>query len=177
MINKKIEKALNEQVAMECFSSAQYLAMAAWLENKGFEGTGSFLYNQSDEERTHMLKLFHYILDAGGKGVSPGIKEPKSDFKNLHEVFENIYIQEQKVSQSINHLVNLSHEEKDHTTHNFLQWYVAEQLEEEALFRSILDKLKMIGDNGGALYVFDKDMKDLVGQKNILKSQSTGSKI
>ena len=176
MINKKIEKALNEQVAMECFSSAQYLAMASWIENKGFEGTASFLYTQSDEERTHMLKLFHYIIDAGGTAVSPGIKEPKLNFKNLHEVFENIYSQEQKVSQSINHLVNLAHEEKDHTTHNFLQWYVAEQLEEEALFRSILDKLKIIGDNGGALYVFDKDMKDVVGQKNILKSQSTGNK-
>jgi ferritin len=175
MLSKKVEIALNDQVALESFSSAQYLAMASWMEGLGFEGTATFLYKQSDEERMHMLKLFHYVNDAGGKAKVTGIKDPKSDFKSLQEVFKSIYEQEQKVSASINKLVNLTLEEKDHTTGNFLQWYVSEQLEEEAMFRTILDKLKIIGDNGGALYVFDKDMKDLAGKKTQLNSQITGA--
>lgn len=174
MLSNKIEKALNEQVALESASSAQYLSMASWIENSGFEGTAQFLYKQSDEERVHMLKLFHYINDAGGKAVAAGIAEPRSEFSSLQEVFKAIYEQEQKVSASINKLISLAIEEQDHTTNNFLQWYVSEQLEEEALFRSILDKLKIIGNDGGALYIFDKDMKNMAGQKAQLNSQITG---
>ena len=175
MLGKKVEDALNDQVALESFSSAQYLAMASWLENLGFEGTATYLYQQSDEERIHMLKLFHYINDAGGKAIASGIEKPIQEFESLQDVFSKIFAQEQKVTASIHHLLNLAYEEKDHTTHNFLQWYVSEQLEEEATFRSILDKLRIIGDNGGVLYMFDKDMRDLVTQKTPLSSQTTGA--
>ncbi len=174
MLNKRIEHALNEQVALECFSSAQYLAMASWVENKGFEGTATFLYKQSEEERVHMLKLFHFINDAGGNAVSPGIEIPASDFSNLRDIFERVFQQERKVTEAIHKLLDMAYEEKDHTTLNFLQWYVSEQLEEEAQFRSILDKLNIIGDNGGVLYMFDKDMRDLAQTGTVLESQKTG---
>jgi len=166
MLHKDIETALNKQIESEGFASAQYLAMASWAESKGFEGTAQFLYRQSDEERMHMLKLFHYVNDAGGYAVSPGVASPRIEFSSFPELFELILEQEKGVSEKINELVELAFDKKDHTTHNFLQWYVAEQLEEEALFRSILDKLKIIGDNGGALYMFDKDLQKEAG-KNI----------
>ncbi|MCB9246281.1 MAG: ferritin [Flavobacteriales bacterium] len=159
MLSKEMEAALNAQIEKEGFASAQYLAMASWAENRGFEGTAQFLYRQSDEERMHMLKLFHYVNDAGGAAISPGVAIPRKDFESFRELFEVILAQEQGVSERINALVSLATEQKDHTTHNFLQWYVAEQLEEESLFRSILDKLKIIGNDGGALYMLDKDLQ------------------
>jgi ferritin len=159
MLSTEMQAALNAQIETEGFASAQYLAMASWAESKGFEGTAQFLYRQADEERMHMLKLFHYVNDAGGFAVSPGVSKPKLEFESFQELFENILTQERSVSSKINNLVNLAFEQKDHTTNNFLQWYVAEQLEEEALFRSILDKLLIIGDNGGALYMLDKDLQ------------------
>lgn len=151
--------ALNAQIETEGFASAQYLAMGSWAESKGFNGTAQFLYRQADEERMHMLKLFHYINEAGGFAISPPVVAPRTEFESFQELFEMILKQEQGVSAKINSLVSLAFEQKDHTSHNFLQWYVSEQLEEEALFRSILDKLRIIGDNGGALYMFDKDLQ------------------
>jgi len=158
MLSKEINEALNAQIETEGFASAQYLAMGSWAESKGFEGTAQFLYRQADEERMHMLKLFHYVNEAGGYAISPGVATPRKEFSSFQELFELILEQEKSVSAKINSLVSLASDQKDHTTHNFLQWYVSEQLEEEALFRSILDKLRIIGDNGGALYMLDKDL-------------------
>lgn len=169
-----MEEALNSQVALEAASSSQYLAMASWMEAQGFEGTATFLYEQADEERLHMLKLFHYINDAGGSAISPETPAPKLSFDSFSDTFAQIMAQEQKVTNAINGLVSLCIDEKDHTTNNFLQWYVAEQLEEEATFRSILDKLKIIGDNAAALYMLDRDLKSMAGQSTPLDSASLG---
>lgn len=171
MLSKTIEKALNQQVALEAFSSNQYLAMASWMDRKGFEGTASFLYEQSDEERMHMLKLFHYVNDAGGFALTPALESPVLKFDSYKSTFSLILQQEQKVTNAIHGLVNKSLEEKDYTTHNFLQWYVSEQLEEEALFRTILDKLKIIGDNSAALYMLDRDLKSMAGEDVDLDSK------
>jgi ferritin len=171
MLSKTIEEALNEQVALEAFSSNQYLAMASWMDQQGFEGTATFLYEQSDEERMHMMKLFHYINDAGGFAITPALESPVLEFDNYKSTFELILQQEQKVSNAIHGLVNKSLEAKDYTTHNFLQWYVSEQLEEEAMFRTILDKLKIIGDNSAALYMLDRDLKSMAGEDAELDSQ------
>ena len=167
MLSFEIVKALNEQIEKEAFASSQYLAMASWMEERGYEGTASSLYAQSDEERMHMLKLFHYINEAGNTAISPGVEQPRHDFESYQQVFETIFAQEQSVSQSIHNLVNLCGEAKDHRTHHFLQWYVAEQMEEESQFRTILDKLKIIGKDGGAMYMLDKDLKAM-GQKGTL---------
>lgn len=158
MFSKKLEKALNEQIAKESSAGFYYLSMASWMEVNGFEGTAKFLYQQSDEERMHMLKLFHYVNEIGGHAIAPEVKKPETDFKSYHDIFQKIIAQEMEVTAAIHNLVNLANKENDHTTMNFLQWYIAEQREEEALFRSILDKLKILGKDGAGLYLLDRDL-------------------
>lgn len=175
MISKELEKALNEQIAMESYASFAYLSMASWMENEGFEGTAMFLYQQSDEERMHMLKLFHYVNEVGGYALAPSIKAPPVKFKSYADVFAAILEQENKVTDSIHKLVNLANKENDHTTFNFLQWYVAEQREEEAQFRSILDKLKILGKDGSGLYLLDRDMETLTGKIAAAKAANPGA--
>lgn len=165
-MNKKIEKALNEQVLMEASSSQFYLAMASWAENQGLNGTANFMYSHSDEERMHMLKLVKFINERGGTAVIPGLKNPPKEFKSLSNVFELLLEHEIEVTKSINNVVHICLQEKDYTTHNFMQWYVAEQLEEEALARTILDKLKLIGGDNGSLYMFDRDLENSTIQPN-----------
>ncbi len=158
MLSKKIEAALNEQVALEHESSQYYLAMASWSEVKGYRGVSMFLFRQSEEERLHMLKLFHYINDRGGHALVPHPPKPPKSFNNVNEVFEHILEHEQKVSLEINNLVDSCLKEKDYTTNNFLQWYVTEQIEEENQARFALDKLKLIGNDKGGMYQFDRDL-------------------
>ena len=161
MIGKDIEAALNKQISAEANSSHLYLAMASWAETRGYEGVSNFFYSQSDEERQHMLKLVKYVNERGGHAHIPEINEPSKMFDCLTHVFQNFLDHEVKVSALINDLVHLCHEKRDYTTQNFLQWYVAEQIEEEALARTILDKLKLIGDDKGGLYLFDRDVNQL----------------
>jgi ferritin len=165
MLSKKIEAALNIQIELEAASSNAYLAMASWAEFQGLTGVANFLYGHSDEERMHMVKLVKFVNERGGHGIVPQLKAPSSKYKNVSEVFETILKHEEKVSQSINELVDLCLKEKDYSTHNFLQWYVSEQIEEEALARTNVDKLKMMGGEKAALYFFDRDMASSVGKK------------
>lgn len=158
MLTKKIEQALNAQVEFEAASSQYYLAMASWAEVQGLNGVATFLYGHSDEERIHMIKLLKYINERGGHGVVPTLKAPPAAYKNVSEVFETVLKHETKVSAAINDLVDLCLKEKDYSTHNFLQWYVTEQIEEEALARNNVDKLKFMGGEKAALYLFDRDM-------------------
>jgi ferritin len=168
MLSDKVQKALNGQVASEAQSSQYYLAMASWAENNGYNGVAEFLYKHSDEERIHMLKLIRYVNERGGKALIPALKQPPVNFSSLTEVFESLLSHEVHVSQEINDIVETCLKEKDYTTHNFLQWYVAEQIEEEALARMIMDKLKLIGNDKGGLYLFDRDVS------NITVSSSAG---
>ena len=159
-MNKKIEKALNKQIGLEASSSHHYLAMASWAEANGYNGTAEFLYTQSEEERAHMLKLVRFVNERGGRAVIPSIKVGEISFKTLHEVFSQLLDHEVEVTNSINEVVFLCLEEKDYTTHAFMQWFVSEQLEEEALARTILDKLNLIEDDKGGLYLFDRDLEN-----------------
>lgn len=159
MISKKMEDALNTQIAMEGAASFLYLSMAAWCERKGMNGAAQFLYRQSEEERAHMLRIFHYIADVDGTAVTPGIPMPAAEFESIQKVFEVVYTHEQKVTMSIHKLVDHCNEEDDYTTHNFLQWYITEQREEEALMRTILDKIRLIGDGPQSLYFIDKELE------------------
>ncbi len=164
MLSKAIEKGLNEQVKLEGDSSQIYLAMASWAENQGFEGIATFMYAQSDEERMHMLKLIKYINQRGGEALIPSVEQPKLDHSSFKTLFSQLFEHEVFVSKSINDLVHISLEERDYATHNFLQWYVAEQIEEEATARTILDKINLIGDDKGGLYLFDNDIKIFLSQ-------------
>ena len=129
MVSKKIEKALNNQIELEAQSSFTYLAMASWADVNGYENSAKFLYAQSAEERDHMLKLFSYINDAGGHALAPKVTPKNDSYKSLEELFKETLKNEQTVTKSINDLVDLCLKEKDHSTHNFLQCYVAERKE------------------------------------------------
>ncbi|MFB9053168.1 ferritin [Formosa undariae] len=161
MLSKKIEEVLNNQIRIEAESSQIYLAMACWAEVKGLEGIANFMYKQSDEEREHMLKLIKFINERGGHAFISELKAPDVSFKSFKEMFEMLFEHEIFVSESINELVHISLEQKDYATHNFLQWYVSEQIEEEAMARTILDKINLIGDDKGGLYLFDRDINQL----------------
>lgn len=161
MLNKKVEKVLVEQIEKEGYSSNLYLAMASWAESNGLEGTSKWLYAQADEERMHMLKFVAYVNERGGHAIVPAFKQPPVDYKNVREVFEMVYEHEQFVTASINNIVAVCLEEKDFTTHNWIQWFVTEQIEEEASASAIIDKLKLLGDNN--LYMFDRDIMGMRG--------------
>jgi len=161
MVSKKVEQALNEQISLEASSSQYYLAMASWSETQGLEGIAAFLYIHADEERMHMLKLIKYVNERGGKALIPALKAQPQTFKSVQFVFEELLKHEVIVSNEINGVVEICLKEKDYTTHNFLQWYVSEQIEEEALARKILDKLKLIGNDKSGLYFFDRDLSGM----------------
>ncbi|MBN1107398.1 MAG: ferritin [Bacteroidales bacterium] len=156
MLKKKIEDICNRQVEREGYSSNLYLAMASWAETSGFAGVSSWLYAQAEEEKMHMLKFIKFINERGGKAVIPAFKKPPADYKNIEEMFAEVLKHEQFVTQSINEIVELTLNEKDYTTHNFLQWFVTEQIEEESSVQAIIDKLRLIGKN--SLYAFDRDI-------------------
>lgn len=166
MLSKKIEAALNQQIIVEAESSQIYLAMASWAENLGFEGVSQFMYAHSDEERQHMLKLVKFINERGGHAKISELSAPPSEFGSFKDMFQTLFNHEVMVSATINDLVDISLQEKDYATHNFLQWYVSEQIEEEALARNILDKINLIGDDKGGFYLFDNDIKQLIVPKN-----------
>jgi ferritin len=165
MISPKIEKALNEQIELEGNSSQYYLAMASWAETQGMNGVASFLYKHSDEERMHMLKLVKFVNERGGHSVVPPLAQPPKKFKSVHAIFEEVLNHEIMVTNEINKLVDICLKERDYTTHNFLQWYVSEQIEEEALARRVLDKLKLIGGDKSGTYLFDRDLEGLAKMK------------
>lgn len=158
MLSKKIEAALNGQIEIEAMSSQEYLAMASWAETGGLLGVAAFLYRHSDEERVHMLKLIKFVNDRGGHAVVPALKRPQGQFTTITDIFQSLHDHEVEVTGSINKVVDLCLKEKDYTTHNFMQWYVSEQIEEETLARTLIDKLKLIGNDKGGLYLFDRDL-------------------
>lgn len=161
MISENIEQSLNSQIKLEAQASMQYLSMASWAEINGYNGVAGFFYNQSEEEKTHMLKLIKFVNERGGTAIIPALEKPESEFESLQDLFTTFLTSEEKVTHNVNQIVFECLEVKDYTTHNFMQWYVAEQTEEEALARTILDKLRIIGDDKGGLYLFDRDIENL----------------
>jgi len=157
MLNKKIEEILNLQIEKEAYSSHLYLAMASWSENQGYEGTSLWLYHHVEEERNHMLKFVKYINERGGCSIIPALNEPPRKFGNISDMFKEILEHEEFITNSINEIVAICLDEKDFTTHNWIQWFVTEQIEEESLVKGILDKLNLL--DGKNLYLFDKDIK------------------
>jgi ferritin len=159
MLKKKVEDICNRQVEREGYSMNLYLAMASWAEINGLSGIADWLYAQAEEEKLHMLKFVRYINERGGKAVIPAFKKPPAEFKNVEEMFREVLKHENFVTASINEIVAVTLEEKDFNTHNFLQWFVMEQIEEEKSAQAIVDKLKIGGKNN--LYQFDRDIMSL----------------
>jgi ferritin len=160
-MKKVIEDALNEQIYKEEYSSRFYLAAAIWCETNGFPGAAKFLYTHAEEERMHMMKLIHYVNDRGGVSKLVDMKEPPQEFNGIQEIFTKIKKHEEFITDSINELYGLTVAEKDYTTGNFLQWYISEQIEEESLFNTIIDKLNLVGDSKASLFHIDKEFETL----------------
>jgi ferritin len=159
MLKKKIEDICNRQIEREGYSSNLYLAMAVWAETNGLSGVAGWLFVQAEEEKLHMLKFIRYVNERGGKAVIPAIKKPVSEYKNVEDIFKEVLKHEEFITNSINEIVALTLEEKDFNTHNFLQWFVMEQVEEEASVKAIIDKVRLVGKNN--LYEFDRDILSL----------------
>ena len=164
MLTKTMEAKLNEQVALEFYSSNLYLQMSSWCHSRGLEGCAAFLRDHAEEERGHMMRIFDYINETGAMAVLSSIDKPGFEYADVKAVFEATYAHEQLVTRAINDLVAAAFEERDFSTFNFLQWYVAEQHEEENLFKGILDKATLIGMEGRGMYHFDAEIKQLIGQ-------------
>ncbi|HSG67287.1 MAG TPA: ferritin [Bacteroidales bacterium] len=158
MLSKKLEEAIIKQIKAEEESSRLYLSMASWCEVNGYAGAAAFLFDHATEERMHALKFLNYVNDRGGHARVLALEEPEATFESLHKVFEKVLEHEVLVTGLINNLVALSMEEKDFTTHNFLQWFVTEQIEEESLARGILDKFKLAEGDKGGLFHIDKEL-------------------
>ncbi len=157
-ISKKMEKALNAQINAEMYSSYLYLSMASDLNSKALDGFSSWMKTQAQEELYHAMKLYDFVLERGGSVVLDTIEAPQTEWKSPLAIFQGAYKHELLVTSLINNLVDLAIKEKDHATNNFLQWYVKEQVEEEASADEIVQKLKLIGSQGNGIFMLDKEM-------------------
>ncbi|WP_373820181.1 non-heme ferritin [Glaesserella sp.] len=164
MLSQNIIKRLNNQLNLEFYSSNVYLQMAAWADNNCFTGAAAFLKVHATEEMDHMRRLFTYLNETGALAEIGAIEAPQTEYASLKELFEIVYEHEKHVTAQINKLVEETFEQKDYSSFNFLQWYVAEQHEEEHLFKTILDKFALLGDDNKALYYIDKDLAELAKQ-------------
>jgi ferritin len=158
MLSKKMVNAVNSQINKEIYSAYLYLAMASNAEASGFRGATVWLKVQFHEEMVHAMKFYEYLVDQGAGVRLLAIAEPPVTYASLLDVFEKTLAHEQLVTRSINDLMELAIQEKDHATQALLAWYVTEQVEEEKNATEILQTLRMIGDNTSALFLYDKEL-------------------
>ena len=165
MLSDTLTKALNEQINLEFYSSNLYLQMSSWCMQHGLDGCGNFFRQHADEEKMHMQKLFDYVNETGAYAVIGAIKSAQSEYDSVTDIFKETYAHEQYITKQINGLVSIAFKEEDFSTFNFLQWYVAEQHEEEQLFKAILDKVKLIGVEGNGLFFIDKEIENMHAER------------
>lgn len=154
--------ALNDQMTKEAHASQIYLSYAAWASDQGFDGIANFLFRHAHEERNHMMKILEYILERGAKAKITAIPAPGDEPVNVNDCFEKVFKSEVDNTTAIYKLVKMSHDEQDWATWNFMQWFVKEQIEEETLAMSLLNKIKIAGGvsaSGDALYNLDRDLE------------------
>ncbi len=166
-MNTVIENLLNDQIKYEANASMHYLAMASWSDANGYNGIADFFYAQSEEERLHMTKLVKFVNERGGNVVIPQLEKPHADYNALIELFEDFLKSEIFVTEQINHVIFECLNQKEYNVHNFMQWYVTEQLEEEATARTLLDKLNIIGNDKSGLYMFDRDINTIAASVDV----------
>ena len=166
MIDKEMEEALNKQINEEMYSAYLYLAMSSYFESIGLKGFAHWMYVQYQEEVGHAMKLYRYIFERGGKVKLYAIKEPPSEWESPLHAFEETLKHEQHITQCINDLVDLAEKKKDRATFNLLQWFINEQVEEEANDEEIISQLKLIGNSGHGLLMLDRELgKRVAGQE------------
>jgi ferritin len=155
-ISKEVTKLLNAQIKMESQASVNYLAAAAWCNAKGYDNSADFFFIQADEERSHMLKIFHYLCDMGEIPATPAIDEARVEYSSLRDVFEMSLESEINVTNAINKCVNKCRKENDHRTESFLQWFVSEQIEEEFITRRAVELFDLMGEDKLAIFMIDE---------------------
>ncbi len=165
MLKKKMLDKLNNQLNFEFYSSNIYLQMAAWAENNKYAGAGAYLKKQAQEELLHMTKIFDYINETGSMAIVGKIDAPKVTYKSIIEVFEIILEHEKIVTKRIHEISHMAWTDKDLTTFNFMQWFVAEQHEEETQFQGILDKFAFIGNDKRGLFMIDQDLGNMAAAR------------
>ncbi|MGV2829354.1 non-heme ferritin [Myxosarcina sp. GI1(2024)] len=165
MLSQKTIDRLNQQINLEIYSSHLYLQMSSWCAYKALDGCATFLSQHADEEMMHMRRLLNYLQETGALATISGMQAPPTDFSSLTEMFEQIYEHEQLVTSKINDLVHLANTEPDYATLQFLQWYVTEQHQEEFLFKSILDKIKLIGTEGQGIFFIDREIANMAANR------------
>lgn len=158
MPTKDVEAAINDQIANEFYAAHLYLSMAAWLEHENLPGFAHWMRMQSDEERGHAMRLFDFLLRAGGQVKLQGVDAPATTFKGPLAILEAALAHERKVTASIRKLYELAEQEKDYATQLTLQWFITEQLEEEKQAQDIIARLKLAGDSSAALLFLDNQM-------------------
>ncbi len=158
MLPKRVQDSLNSQINEEMFSSYSYLAMAAYFESHDLSGFANWFKMQAAEEYAHAMKIFDFIHTVGGKVTLKDIKPPKINWKAHLDIFKEMFAAEQKVTKSINSIVDLSIKEKDYATNNFMQWFVSEQVEEEATAQKLLKRMEMVGNNAAGLLMMDGEL-------------------
>jgi ferritin len=158
MLNNDMEKALNAQVNAEMYSAYLYLSMSAYFQSKSLGGFAGWMRVQAQEEMVHAMKLYDFINERGGRVILEPIEAPQTAWDSPLATFEAVYEHEQKVTGLINDLVELALEKHDHATHIFLQWFVSEQVEEEDSANDVVEKIKLIGDAKGGLFMLDREL-------------------
>ena len=158
MISKKMQDAFNDQIAAEFSSAHLYLAMAAYLQSIDLPGFANWMRIQYQEEVFHGMKMFDYVIERDGRALVKSWPTPEAEWKGPLNVFESVYQHERKVTGLIINLVEIAQSEKDHATQIFLQWFVNEQVEEEASAKALIQQLKMIGDSRAALFQIDREL-------------------
>jgi ferritin len=157
-MNKKIEEAFNEHLNAEFYSSYLYLSMANCFAAQNLEGMAGWMRIQTEEERMHAFKFMDFINERGGRVILKQIDQPRTEWSSPLEAFQDAYSHECLISSKINDLVNPAIEEKDHASNTFLQWFVSEQVEEEATALGIVEKLKLVDDNTMGLLMMDSQL-------------------
>ena len=158
MVSEKMQEALNDQMNFEMYSGYIYLSMSAYLEDVGLGGHASWMRAQAQEEVLHAMKFFEYIRDRRGRVLMKAIQAPETQWESPLAAFEDAFEHERIVTSRINKLVDLAMEERDHNTNNFLQWFVDEQVEEEASVDDVVQKIKMVGGQGQGLFMLDREL-------------------
>ncbi|MBV5320015.1 MAG: ferritin [Chlorobium phaeobacteroides] len=176
MLSRTILEKLNKQVNLEAYSAHLYLQMSAWLLSQSLDNTALFFRQHAEEEKVHMMKLFDYINETGSLALIGSIEAPrKTEFASLIALLDDAWQHECAITECINKLVETAFEEKDYSTFAFLQWYVAEQHEEEHLFQTLLHKATIINTmDGRALFRFDEEVRKSVFRGSGQKHQHSG---
>lgn len=157
-MNTTIESALNQQINMELEAYYTYLGASAFFDEMGLKGFAEWMFHHAEEEMTHAMKIYHFVLSRRGSITLYPIPAPKQDWKTAQDVVESAFAHEQKVTASINDIVALARQEKDYATDSFMQWFVDEQVEEEEVVDDILQKLNLVGDFRPGLYLLDREL-------------------